>query len=63
MANSKQIKSRKAKSKPISRKASPVKKRAAKAKVVKTKNLTGEVYYPSRQVVEQATTMPVCGTR
>jgi len=54
MANSKQIKSRKAKSKPISRKASPVKKRAAKAKVVKTKKLTGEVYYPSRQVIEQA---------
>jgi len=51
MATRKKTTSRKsAKSKPLSRKAAPVKKKAT----AKPRKLSGEVYYPSKQVVEQA---------
>jgi acetyl-CoA synthetase len=46
----KKVKSKAAKSKAVSRKSAPIKKKS----MVARKKLTGDVYYPSKQVIEEA---------
>jgi acetyl-CoA synthetase len=50
----KKVKGKAAKGKAVSRKSAPAKKASTKKVATKSKKLSGDVYYPSKQVVEQA---------